>query len=205
MPKIVDHEQQKIKVAEATWRVIRKAGMENATVRQIAQEAGFSPGLMRHYFSSQTELLAYAMNLVAERVRQRIESYSFSGTPLANILWILGVFLPLDEERQAEMEVWLAFKVKSLTDPSLQELAMRVRAEMKAVMEQAILSLIESGEARPGLRADAESEPMLVYIDGLALHGLLYPDQMPPSRLGELLKLYVESLCNESNEQGVTD
>ncbi|MNI68497.1 transcriptional regulator BetI [compost metagenome] len=160
---------------------------------------------MRHYFSSQSELLAYAMNLVAERVRQRIESYPFSGTPLANILWILGVFLPLDEERQAEMEVWLAFKVKSLTDPSLQELAMRVRAEMKAVMEQAILSLVESGEARPGLRADTESEPMLVYIDGLALHGLLYPDQMPPSRLGELLKLYVESLCNESNEQGVTD
>ncbi|WP_235775522.1 TetR/AcrR family transcriptional regulator [Paenibacillus sinensis] len=185
-------------MAEATWRVIRKAGMENATVRQIAQEAGFSPGFMRHYFSSQSELLAYAMNLVSDRVRRRIESYPFDGTPLANMLWVLGVFLPLDEERQAEMEVWLAFKVKSLTEPSLQELAIRVRSEMKAVMEGLILSLIESGEARPGLHADRESEPMLVYIDGLALHGLLYPDQMPPSRISELLELYVKSLCSES-------
>ena len=68
MPKIVDHDKQRLLVAEAAWRVIRRDGMEQASVRKIAEEAGISPGSMRHYFSTQSELLLYAMTLVSDRV-----------------------------------------------------------------------------------------------------------------------------------------
>ncbi|MBY6274089.1 MAG: TetR family transcriptional regulator, partial [Bacillaceae bacterium] len=60
MPKIVDHEQRKERIAEACWRVILKRGMKGATVRNIAKEAGLSPGSLRHYFSSQGDLYLYA-------------------------------------------------------------------------------------------------------------------------------------------------
>jgi AcrR family transcriptional regulator len=48
MPKIVDHDKQRVLVAEAAWRIIRKNGMEQASVRNIAEEAGISVGSMRH-------------------------------------------------------------------------------------------------------------------------------------------------------------
>ncbi len=43
--------------------------MEGATVN-IAQEAGLSLGALRHYFTTQDELLGYAMILVKESGRQ---------------------------------------------------------------------------------------------------------------------------------------
>ncbi|MGM0975119.1 MAG: TetR/AcrR family transcriptional regulator [Bacillota bacterium] len=67
MPKKVDHEKQKKVLAKAAWRVIKKEGIEGASVRKIAKEAGLSAGSLRHYFSNQSELLAYSMNLVIRK------------------------------------------------------------------------------------------------------------------------------------------
>ncbi|MEN2447820.1 TetR family transcriptional regulator, partial [Bacillus sp. JR_15] len=59
MPKIVDHEKQKEKIAEAVWNVIHRDGLEQCTVRNVAKEAGLSAGSMRHYFPHQSELFIY--------------------------------------------------------------------------------------------------------------------------------------------------
>lgn len=84
MPKLVDHDKQRVLVAEAAWRIIRRDGMEQASVRNIAEEAGVSVGSMRHYFSTQSELLRYAMNLVSERVSHRVQK-----CPLLALPWTI--------------------------------------------------------------------------------------------------------------------
>ena len=63
MPKQVDHEKRRRQIAEATWRLISTEGIEQATVRKIAQEAGLSLGALRHYFATQDELLRFSMEL----------------------------------------------------------------------------------------------------------------------------------------------
>lgn len=73
MPKQIDHEKRRKQIAEATWRVILERGMEGASARNIAKEAGLSLGALRHYFSTQDELLAFAMKLVQEKVTDRIK------------------------------------------------------------------------------------------------------------------------------------
>ena len=72
MPKVVDHEQRRRELAHAVWRVIRRQGVDQASVRTVALEAGWSPGALRHYFATQSELLAFAMRLVVERIEGRI-------------------------------------------------------------------------------------------------------------------------------------
>ena len=42
MPKIVDHDQRRIELVDATWRIIARLGIESATMREIALEAGLS-------------------------------------------------------------------------------------------------------------------------------------------------------------------
>lgn len=71
MPKQIDHEKRRKEIAEATWRVILERGMEGASARNIAKEAGLSLGALRHYFSTQDELLVFAMKLVQEKVMAR--------------------------------------------------------------------------------------------------------------------------------------
>ncbi|OWR27461.1 TetR family transcriptional regulator [Saccharibacillus sp. O23] len=194
MPKIVDHEQQKIKVAEAAWRVIRQSGIENASVRNVAQEAGISPGSMRHYFSTQSELFLFSMNLVSERANARIAALSFDRPMPEVVRDMMRELLPLNEEKRSEMEVWLAFMSRSIWDAALHDLANRVYEEMNQGMIRTVAALAEQGLVRKELDAEEEGRRMQVFVDGIALHGLLYPERMTPEYMERLLDQYLEEL-----------
>jgi Uncharacterized protein conserved in bacteria len=59
VPKVVDPAERRRELAEAVWRVIRRDGLEQASVRNVAREADLSMGSLRHYFATQSELMAF--------------------------------------------------------------------------------------------------------------------------------------------------
>ncbi|WP_340015173.1 TetR/AcrR family transcriptional regulator [Paenibacillus sp. FSL K6-1318] len=195
MPKIVDHVKQRVLVAEAAWRIIRRDGMEQASVRNIAEEAGISVGSMRHYFSTQSELLLYAMNLVSERVSHRVQQMSFTGSPMDNMKSLLLEFLPNTEEKLAEMEVWYAFTARSKTDSTLKELADTVYDELRQAVGSVITYLMKLDLSRPDLDKELEIERLYALVDGLGIHAVLRPDQMNAKLMDDVLTLHLASLC----------
>ncbi|WP_440115147.1 TetR/AcrR family transcriptional regulator [Paenibacillus sp. QZ-Y1] len=196
MPKIVDHDKQRLLVAEAAWRVIRRDGMEQASVRNIADEAGISAGSMRHYFSTQSDLLLFAMNLVSERVSTRIQQMSFDSSHMDNMKSLLLEFLPNTDEKMAEMEVWYAFTAKSKTDPALKKLADKVYDELRQAIASVITYLIKVELARSNLDKELEIERLYALVDGLGIHTVLRPDQMNAKMMDDVLTLHLASLCD---------
>ncbi|NMO97780.1 TetR/AcrR family transcriptional regulator [Paenibacillus lemnae] len=195
MPKIVNHDHQKQKVAEAAWRVILKQGMEQASVRNIADEAGLSVGSLRHYFATQSDLYAYSMNMVSERVAQRIQNIKFSGDVLHDGPLLVHEILPLDQETRLEMEVWFAFVVKSLSDLSLESLRKEVDRHMRVIFTSIVQGLIDQSLAKPDLNADFEAERFYALVDGLAMHAILRPELLPPDKIKALIRHHLYSLC----------
>ncbi|MBR2563199.1 MAG: TetR family transcriptional regulator [Paenibacillus sp.] len=195
MPKIVDHDKQRVLVAEAAWRVIRRNGMEQASVRNIAEEAGISVGSMRHYFSTQSELLLFAMNLVSERVTARIQNMSFDGPPMEHMKQLLLEFMPNTDEKMAEMEVWYAFTAKSKTDPLFKELADTVYNDIRRAVEMVIISMVQLNIFHSDLNQEVEIERLYALVDGLSIHAVLRPDQMNSDLMEEILTLHLTSLC----------
>ncbi|MDM5280576.1 TetR/AcrR family transcriptional regulator [Paenibacillus silvae] len=197
MPKIVDHDKQRVLVAEAAWRVIRRNGMEQASVRNIAEEAGISVGSMRHYFSTQSELLLYAMNLVSERVTSRIQRMTFNGPPMDDMKRLLLELMPNTDEKMAEMEVWYAFTAKSKTDSAFKKLADTVYNDIRRAVEIVITSLTKLNLFRPDLDQELEIERLYALVDGLAIHAVLRPDQVNGKLMDEALTLHLTSLCSK--------
>ncbi|WP_152399688.1 TetR/AcrR family transcriptional regulator [Paenibacillus cellulositrophicus] len=195
MPKIVDHELQKAKVAEATWRVIQKHGIEQASVRNIAEEAGISVGSMRHYFSTQSELLSYSMKRVSERVSQRIYDTVFSGDLMQDIPSLLHEVLPTDNEKRLEMEVWFSFVVKSLSDDSLRTLRHQVDDELRSIFVTVFNGLSESQLLLPGLDFAIEVERFYAVLDGLAIHAVMRPERVTPEVMVAVIRRHLLSLC----------
>ena len=172
MPKLVDHAQRREELAAALWRLVMREGIEAASVRRVADEAGWSAGSLRHYFETRSELLAFAMELVMRRVSQRVAE--LGPDPVPRVL--LHQVLPLDPERRAEMQVWLAFTMQALVDPSLRELRDRAHAELRGLCGRAV-----------DQHAGAEAERLHAFVDGLALHAVLAPSVTTPERQVELL------------------
>jgi AcrR family transcriptional regulator len=62
VPKVVDHQERRIKLIEATWRTIVRDGWDAATMSAIATEAGFATGPARVLLPPKEDLLLAAFD-----------------------------------------------------------------------------------------------------------------------------------------------
>lgn len=193
MPKIVDHDERKKLIAEATWRVILKRGMEGATVRNIAEEAGLSLGALRHYFSTQTELIIYAMKLVKEKANARIIEIAMQDLPTKEkVLRILLELVPTNEETMAEMEVWFAFTAHARHHEDLFD------AQHDGIftgVKKLLIQLEKEQLLREDIEIELEAEKLYALIDGIALHAMLEPGRVHKDRIIAVLTHYLDSIC----------
>ncbi|MGY2065835.1 TetR/AcrR family transcriptional regulator [Blastococcus sp. SYSU DS0619] len=195
MPRVVDAEQRRRELAGAVWRVIRRDGVTGASVRSVAREAGTSMGALRHWFPTQDALLHFAMTLVSESVRNRIVAVVQAGEPLVTqALAVLEETLPLDEERRAEAEVWLALTARALVDADLAALRDRAAAELRDLCALVLGALADAGGVRDGLDPDLEAERLYAVLDGLALHALTRPSALPATRVRAVLEAHLAEL-----------
>lgn len=197
MPKIVDHAARREEIAEALWRVVRRDGIRAASVRTIAAEAGWSAGAVRYYFPDQDGLLSFAMDLVSRRVTERVSAIEPKGSATAIALRYLEEALPLDAERRAEFDVWMAFMAQARAESgagSLQEHVDTVHNGLRHLCESLLRSLADDGALLAGLDLRREAERLHALLDGLALHAAIQPERTTPARLRQVLRHHLETL-----------
>jgi AcrR family transcriptional regulator len=197
MPKVVDHQQRRRELGHAVWRVIRRDGVDHASVRAVADEAGWSPSALRHYFATQSELLAFAMRLVVERIEARLAALERAGDRRRAVEQVLFELLPLDDERRAENEVWLAFTARALIDPELRAQHDEVHDALHHACVTALETLTAAGRAKTGLATAAQAERLHALVDGLAVHTALRPDLMRPEQIVAVIRLHLDALERE--------
>jgi AcrR family transcriptional regulator len=188
VPRIVDHDARRAELARATWAVVRREGIEHASVRTVAAEAGCSPGSLRHYFPSQSALLASALQVVVDRIEARLRRLERDPDPRRAARQILHELLPLDSERRAENDVWLAFTARALVDPSLRDLHAAVDDALRSTCVGIAEALAVDDPAIEGERLHA-------LVDGLCVHAAVNGDRLPADRLRAVADRHLDSLA----------
>jgi AcrR family transcriptional regulator len=181
MPRVVNHEERREEIAEAAWRIIEREGLAGADLRRIAHEAGYTTGVITHYFRNKRELMVSAFGLLVDRSTARMAKASAQ----AGLVEALAQVLPLDEERRREVTVWLALVSASLTDPILaEELRLRYRQAREAMLPVFRSSLEEMRGADP----EDVGDELLAVVDGISVDALSDPERYPPGRQLALLR-----------------
>lgn len=194
MPRQVDPEQRRAEIAEAVWTVIRRDGLQRASVRNVAREAGLSMGSLRHYFATQGELLCFAMQLVGERARARVRAIQPATDPRATAERLLQELVPLDTERRAESEVWLAFTGRALVDAEQRAIHQQIHDQLNGACATAITLLAEAGLTAGDLDVDLEATRLHALLDGLAVHAVMRPERVTPARIRAVIARHLDTL-----------
>ncbi|MFV2120730.1 TetR/AcrR family transcriptional regulator [Streptomyces sp. Act-28] len=158
------------------WRIAARQGLEAASMRAIAAEAGVSLRTVQYHFDGKHALLVDALRLLHEEnerlARARIPHDL--AEPRGLLRGLLDEFLPLDDQRVFALRVFAAYYARSLTDPSLA--AVFLTAEQP--LERLVADIIEAGEAAgattPGLDRRHEADMLVAGATGLGvdvLHG----------------------------------
>jgi AcrR family transcriptional regulator len=195
MPKVVDPVERRRELVEAVLRVIRRDGLEQASVRNVAREAGLSMGSLRHYFASQSELMVFAFRTVIERIESRLARLEPESDPRRRAERVLAELLPLDDERRAENELWLAFTSRAMVDPALGDLRDEGYDALRAGCRAILTDLSAAGLAPADVHT--ETERLHALLDGLAVHAAMRPDIHTAESLKAAIGRHLDALAIE--------
>lgn len=158
----------------AVCELISEQGFDSVTVARTASAAGFSVGLVQHYFRSKDEMLLNAFDHVSVRIRSRIDQRIRAGIehrrPISRVLAeAMTELLPLDETRRTEFRVARAFAGRALDAPALAEVDLRTARALRDDLTQAIHHGKECGEVAPDLDPWPAAVRFAALTEGLAM------------------------------------
>lgn len=189
MPKVVDHDERRRELMEASWQVIADEGLESLTMRKIAAAAGCTTGRLTHYFANREELVLAALKAAYDAAAIRMAAaLEADGTPRERLLTMLEETLPLDEVRLREWKIWIAFWGAAAADASLAS----ENDTRHDRWREALLPLIR--EIVPESDADYEATRLIGIVDGLGLQAAIRPTAQNRNRAQTALATHLRSL-----------
>lgn len=194
MPKLIDHEKKKEQIVEYTWQSIVNSGAKGATVRSIAKLAEMTPGQIRYYFPTHSALLDAVMEKVNHKVAQRIQVIfgKENLTEKERVIQAILTVLPLDDDRYADMEVWMAFQYE------IHETGTNTMGdEIRLLIQKSLQYLSEKKMLQEDLPVELTAMRAHALVDGLALHKLLTPDRIDNEHATKLIRDEVHSWLKE--------
>lgn len=194
MPKIVDHDVRREQVLEATIRVVARSGLDGATMRSIAEEAGCSTGLVTHHFANRDDVIVGVLRHVHRRSAQRMDRHAHRRPAFDALAAVVAEALPLDDERRMEWTVWLAFWGAAVGDAALEAEHRQRYAEWRALVRQLLQRGVDDGSVRPDLDVRLEADRLVALVDGLGIQATLEPDRLKPRRVTALVKRHLSDL-----------
>lgn len=177
MPRVVDVDVRRREIVEATIRLIARGGLEAATMRDIAAEAGWTTGVVNHYFADKRELLR---STLTHSIRRRLASRGHAEVraPAQRLRDELAAALPLDDEGRMHWLVTAAFLSQAAGDA---ELAGVQRDAYRAFRANVAELVVESDGVEMPVALE-RAERLIASIDGVAMQAMFDGESWPAER-----------------------
>jgi len=180
-------ERNKELVLQAARRVFLARGYEGATLDAIAEDAGFSKGVVYSQFTSKADLF---LALLEQRVTQRADQNDRLAEELAGPEVVEAAMRLADRLHEAEPE-WsllvIEFRAHAARDPGLNDRYAQVHARTVARLAGALTRLHQRAGTRPPLPATVLAELILAIGSGVALERAANPRALPADLIGTLM------------------
>lgn len=183
-------DKRRLTLIEATLALVSEGGSTNATVRSIAQRAGVTAGLIRHYFQGKDQLIAAAYRHLMDRMTEDSAAVLNAAPhdPQARLAaFVAGSLKPPVVDPDA-LVLWSTFMTETQRDPAMRD----THALGYLGFRDRLQSLIA---ALPGERSAAELRRLAIacnaVIDGLWMEGSALPEEFAR---GELVDIGVRAV-----------
>jgi AcrR family transcriptional regulator len=177
-------------LVEATLALVAEGGARNATVRAIAQRAGVTAGLIRHYFQGKDQLVTAAYRHLMDRMTDESAAVLNAAPrdPFARLTAFVAAALKPPVVDPEALILWATFLQEVHRDPAIKATHAQTYLGSRDMLQSLIAAL-------PGARDDTSLRRLAIacnaVIDGLWMEGCLLPEAFAR---GELVEIGVASV-----------
>ncbi|WP_432487877.1 TetR/AcrR family transcriptional regulator [Kineococcus sp. SYSU DK018] len=195
MPKLVDHSERRQRIIEAAWRLIAERGIDAATMREIAREAGYANGALTHYFADKEALLRAAYEHVYSATNGRV-AVAVSGLDGVEALRAFcREVLPLDDLQLEEARMVLSVWSRAIVDEALEA----VHAESMGVWRSMIVEWLREGrdlgQVRTSTTDDVLADQLMTQLMGAQVMALAGGSAVGPAAQEAVLEEWISRLA----------
>lgn len=190
----VIHQDRRLQVSEAAWRVIVREGIDRASMRAIAQEMGCTTAGVTHYFRNKQAVLLFALNQVTERLQALMRSAIAEATGTERLVAMLSSFLPVNEQREDTIRVWVAFLGYAVGRESLMVEHQKSAAQLRELIIKELEELQTDGLVRADIDPKVESNALLAFGNGISLDSLIQSNPLSLEQQQMVVQRYVDRL-----------
>jgi len=192
MPKIVDHAKRREEIAQVTCQVVAENGFDQTTVAKIAEAAGYTTGMVAHYYASKQEIILAALRLILTRIEERLKrQHEHSGKSL---LEVLSEALPLDAQRFTECAFWMAFGGQVSADKKLRRLNAWVHREYMRLYARCFAEHWPESKQWPKSVREQVLASVATFLNGITASAVTSPADWPPEKQLAQLRLQLDLL-----------
>jgi len=193
MPKIVDHEARRDAIALVACRVVAQFGFEQATIVRIAREAGYTTGMVAHYFDTKQDIIIAALRLILRRIEERLTPAGEAGAE-PDLLALLTEALPVDETRYIECAVWIAFWGQVPADRRLKSINAWLHREYLRLFERCLARGWPDWLRWPPATREQVLRSVITFINGITASTVASRGDWPAERQIAQLRLQLQLL-----------
>lgn len=194
MPRTVDTEARRRRIADAVRALADEHGLEGVTLRDVAARAGVSMGAVQRCFRTKDEMLRFALTEVGERIGTRVRAGADIPTAPGSLTGLARAVTEValvDAADSADARVWLSFVAQAAVTDSL---AAVLRADYTELEELFVRLLLRAagpdGDREP--EAVREARALLALADGLTMHVLV--GHRTSAEAGEVVRTQLAAL-----------
>ena len=192
MPKIVDHAKRREEIALVACKVVAKFGFEQATVARIANAAGYTTGMVAHYYESKQAIILAALRLILLRIEGRLTRERDTGE--ADLPSVLSEALAVDSQRFTECAFWMAFWGQVPADKKLKRVNAWVHREYLRLFARCFAEHWPEWAGWPDRTRDQVLRSVVTFINGLTAGAVTSPRDWPAAVQIEQLELQLDLL-----------
>jgi TetR/AcrR family transcriptional repressor of bet genes len=192
VPKIVDHAQRRDEIALVACRVVAQYGFDRATIARIARQAGYTTGMVAHYFDTKQDIIVAALRLILRRIEERLAAGAAQQQP--DLLSVLTEALPVDETRYIECAVWIAFWGQVTADRRLKRINAWLHREYLRLFERCLARGWQEWRHWPPALREQVVRSVLTFINGITASTVANRSDWPAARQIGQLRLQLQLL-----------
>jgi TetR/AcrR family transcriptional repressor of bet genes len=201
MPKIVDHARRRDEIAHVACQVVAHYGFEQATMARIARAAGYTTGMVAHYYDSKQDIILAALRLMLLRIEERLTRERDGGE--ANLLDVLSEALAIDAQRFTECAFWMAFWGQVSAHKKLKRLNAWVHREYIRLFARCFAEHWPEWQDWPQATRDQVLRSVVTFINGLTASAVTSPSDWQAAMQAEQLRLQLDLLRQWANTKRI--
>jgi TetR/AcrR family transcriptional regulator, transcriptional repressor of bet genes len=172
--------------------VVAEYGFEQATIARIARRAGYTTGMVAHYFDTKQDIIVAALRLILRRIEERLTPSA--AEPRPDLLVLLTEALPVDETRYMECAMYLAFWGQVSADRRLKRINAWLHREYLRLFERCLARCWAAWRQWPPATRDQVLRSVMTFVNGVTASTVASRSEWPAARQIAQLRLQLELL-----------